>query len=83
MDKVKLMETGPVFDRIWIIIDRTTNKYISLSNDEEAHLTYLRQEFANNNLKVNNAIDAEHVRLYLQDNSKSNIKKRSVLLNLH
>ena len=66
-----------------VAIDRTTNKYISLSNDEEAHLTYLRQEFANNNLKVNNAIDAEHVRLYLQDNSKSNIKKRSVLLNLH
>jgi len=49
VDKVRLMETGTIFDRIWILIDRTTNKYITLSNDEDANLTFLRQEFTNKN----------------------------------
>jgi hypothetical protein len=48
-----------------MVIDRTTKSHITLANDEDAVLTHLRQEFTNKNSKVNNAIDAENVRIYL------------------
>jgi uncharacterized protein YcbX len=43
VDRLRLMESGPVFDRIWMVIDRTTKSHITLANDEDAVLTHLRQ----------------------------------------